>query len=142
VVTSTGGRRRDQDPVAGGGTGSTDGGGTAGDDSGSGDTSGGTSGDTSGDTSGGTQEPSRTSLSGPLQRADDGTWSVGGSTVDFGDDAYLGNEALHDFDGTDGVESNLDELETLVGRQVAVDVDVDVDADSRAVLQVNDLAYR
>lgn len=92
-----------------------------------------------GDTTGGTQEePPVLSASGTLQRADDGTWSVGGSPVDFGDDAYLGAPALSDLDGADGVEPNLDELETLLGREVAVELD----GDGQVVVRVNDLPYR
>jgi hypothetical protein len=77
-------------------------------------------------------------VSGVLQRADDGTWSVGGTTVDFGDDAYLDNTALNDFDGTDGVETNRGELETLLDH----DVTVVLDDGTPVVLKLNDLAYR
>jgi hypothetical protein len=51
---------------------------------------------------------------GVLERSGD-FWSVGGRTVYVGDQSYLESQALNDFDGQDGVESNIGELETLLG---------------------------
>jgi len=124
-----------------GGTDGTTGGGTTSGGTGDGTSGGGTSdgGDTSdGGSAGGTDEQPPPPVSGTLQRTDDGTWSVGGNTVDFGDDAYLSNTALNDFDGADGVESNLAELETLLGH----DVIVALEQSGQVVVRLNDLAYR
>jgi membrane-bound lytic murein transglycosylase B len=117
--------------TAGGGT--TTGGGSAG-----GSTGGGSTPPSDGGSSSGSTPPPPPPVSGALQRADDGTWSVGGTTVDFGDDAYLGSTALNDFDGADGIESNQGELETLVGQ----DVTVVLQDGGQVVVKLNDLAYR
>jgi membrane-bound lytic murein transglycosylase B len=90
-----------------------------------------TSGDTEPDdsTSGDTEADDPTSgsaksseISGVLQQAADGSWSVGSSEVDFGAAAFLESQARDDFDGTDGIESNLGELKTLAGSEVTVHV--------------------
>jgi membrane-bound lytic murein transglycosylase B len=138
--TAHGGRAGHADPSPGneppGGAGSTDGGTTGGGSAG-GSTGGGTpAGD--GSTGGATPPPAPPPVSGVLQRADDGTWSVAGTAVDLGDAAYLDQAALNDFDGVDGVESNLGELDTLVGHEVTVVLE----QDSQVVTQLNNLAYR
>ena len=56
----------------------------------------------------------------------------------MGDDTYLIDTALSDFDGVDGVESNHGELETLVDH----DVSVVLEEGSQVVVRLNDLAYR
>ena len=122
-----------QDPVPSGGSG---GGGSS--DAGTPpDSTAGGGGTADGGSTGGSPQPPP-SVSGALQRADDGTWSVGGNVVDFGDDVYLNSAALNDFDGADGVESNLGELETLLGS----DVTVVLNEGSQVVVRLNDLAYR
>jgi hypothetical protein len=138
----------DPGPIDGSGTDGSDsggtagGGGTTGGSAGSGDgTTGG--GSTGGGTTdggstdgGGAEEESSNTPSGTLGRSDDGTWFVGETAVSFGDDAYLAGKALNDFDGADGVESNLGELETLVGTSVSVVLEGDL------VQEVDGMAYR
>jgi hypothetical protein len=101
---------------------------------GQGGTQGGTQDGVGNDTDG--EQPATSESTGVLDRAADGSWTVGGTVVDVGDEAYLEAEARHDFDGTDGVESNLGELETLVGQEVHVALRDDV------VQELNGLSYR
>ncbi len=110
-----------------GGGGSTDGSASDGSDD---------SADGGGDSTGGQDTDS--TVTGVLDRADDGSWWVGDRHVDLGDAAYLEAEALNDFDGVDGVESNMGELETLLSQEVTVVLDDGSDV----VRTLNDLAYR
>lgn len=61
--------------------------------------------------------------------------------MDLGDRSYLAAQALADFDGTDGtdgVESNTGELETLLGQEVTVVLD----EGTNLVRKLNEMTYR
>jgi hypothetical protein len=75
---------------------------------------------------------------GVLTRADDGSWWVGEQQVDFGDESYLSTPALADFDGVDGIEANIDELQTLLTQQVTVGLE----EGSQLVHELNETIYR
>lgn len=87
-----------------------------------------------------TTAPALSSLSGVLGVCDTG-WCVSGTTLDVGPDWLLARTAAHDYDADGRIETNADELDGLVGRQVALLVEKRAAASVVYVVQGLDYRY-
>ncbi len=86
--------------------------------------------------------PRLSEVTGTLQR-DDGTFTVGGTEVDFGPDWYLSQtQAAHDYDGDGSAETLLMEFTGLAGATVTLDTDQPGPGGDRDVYTVNGVPYR
>lgn len=87
------------------------------------------------------ETPDVTTLVGPL-RVVDGTWTLGETPLDVGDETLLATTAQHDLDGDGTLESNMDELTGLVEAGTEHTVEVLSSTGPALLWGVDGLAYR